>query len=237
VTRFQELHATAVWILASLSVALAAWRRNWTVLALAAGALAWLIIEIALALKGFPAVPRYMFEAGAIVSILAGVFVGRVVLELPGLLTAVLVRVRALRGRTGFVTGLSGWGTGLAVLVIAASLFGAAHHQYRLERRDLVHERARTVLIGRLSGAIKAVGASRILGCGQPNIPIEYQSIFAWYTNVKIGALYVSQTYLRLHPHPLVNIYPIAGPGWKVFPSHVDAASATRCSGLNLVYR
>jgi hypothetical protein len=235
--RFRELHATAVWILASISVALAAWRRNWTVLALAAGAVAWVIIEIALALKGFPAVPRYMFEAGAVVSILAGIFVGRVVLELPGLVTAALVRVRGLRGRRRLVTQLGGWGTGLAVLVIAGSMFGAAHRQYRLERSDLTHERARTVLIGRLSGAIKALGASRILGCGQPNIPIEYQSVFAWYTNVKIGELYVSQTYLRTHPHPLVNIYPIAGPGWKVFPSHVTAASAARCSRLNLIYR
>jgi hypothetical protein len=178
-----------------------------------------------------------MFEAGAVVSILVGVLVGRVVLELPGLVGLLLGRVGTLRARGRMVTQLGGWGTGLAVLVIAASMFGAAHRQYRLERRDLSHERARTVLIGRLSGAIRTLGASRILGCGQPNIPIEYQSIFAWYTNVKIGELYVSQTYLRLHPHPLVNIYPIAGPGWKVFPSHVNAGSAARCRGLNLIYR
>jgi hypothetical protein len=177
-----------------------------------------------------------MFEAGAVVSILAGIFVGRVVLELPGLVSGVLARIRVLRGRGRLLTQLGGWGTGLAVVVIAASMFGAAHRQYRLERSDLTHERARTVLIGRLSGAIKTLGAARILGCGQPNIPIEYQSVFAWYTNVKIGELYVSQTYLRLHPHPLVNIYPIAGPGWKVFPSHVDAGSAARCRGLDLIY-
>ena len=35
---------------------------------LAAGALLWLIIEIAFALKCFPAVPRYLFEAGAVVA-------------------------------------------------------------------------------------------------------------------------------------------------------------------------
>jgi hypothetical protein len=54
---------------------------------------------------------------------------------------------------------------------------------------------------------------------------------------VKIGLLYVSQTYERLHPHPLVNMYPIAGPGWKVFPSHLLPGSAARCSGLTLTYR
>jgi hypothetical protein len=237
ITRFQELHPTTVWILASLSVALAAWRRNWPVLILAGGALAWLIIEVALALKGFPAVPRYMFESGAVVSILAGAFAGRMVLELPGLLAGLLGRLQGGRPGSRLLTRLGGWGTGLAVLVIAGSLFGAAHHQYRLERVDLSHERGRTALIGRLSGVVNRLGAAHILACGQPNIPIEYQSTFAWYANVKIGALYVSQSYLRLHPHPLVNIYPISGPGWKVFPSHVNAAAAPRCHGLNLVYR
>jgi hypothetical protein len=49
--------------------------------------------------------------------------------------------------------------------------------------------------------------------------------------------LYVSPGYLKAHPHPLVNIYPIAGPGWKVFPSHVDPAHATACKSMVLVYR
>jgi hypothetical protein len=237
VSRFHQLHATTVWITAALAVALGAWRRDRLILVLAAGAVAWVVIEIALALKGFPAVPRYMFESGAVVSILAGVFVGRVILLFPGLLTGLLSRLRAIQIRPRLATHLGAWGTVLAVLVIVGSLLGAAHRQYRLERADLAHERARTVLIGRMSGVVKRLGASRILACGQPNIPIEYQSIFAWYTNVKIGALYVSQTYLRLHPHPLVNMYPISGPGWKVFPSHVSSSSTARCSGLTLLYR
>jgi hypothetical protein len=235
--RFRESQATTVWILAALSVALAAYRRQRTILLLTAGAALWVVIEIAFALHGFPAVPRYMFEPGAVVDILAGVFVGRVILELPGLLTRLIERLHLTRISSSLAAQLGAWGTGLAVLVVAASMFGAAHHQYRLERSDLTHERARTVLVGRLSGVVTRLGAAHILACGQPNIPIEYQSILAWYMNVKIGELYVSQTYERKHPHPLVNIYPIAGPGWKVFPSHVTAASAARCNGLKLVYR
>jgi len=46
----------------------------------------------------------------------------------------------------------------------------------------------------------------------------------------------VSPGYLRAHPHPLVNIYPIAG-GWKVFPSHVDAAHAAACRRMHFVLR
>jgi hypothetical protein len=235
--RFHELHATTVWILAGLTVVMAAYRRQLTILVLAAGAALWVVIEVAFALHGFPAVPRYMFEPGAIVAILAAVFIGRLILELPALVARGLERIKAARISPRLATQLGGWGAGLAVVLIAGSMFGAAHHQFRLERSDLREQRARTVLIGRLSGVVKRLGVSRILACGQPNIPIAYQSIFAWYADVKVGELYVSQTYLARHPHPLVNIYPIAGAGWKVFPSHVTAGSAARCSGLTLIYR
>jgi hypothetical protein len=235
-TRYHELHANPIWIMAGLSVVWAAWRRNRLILALTAGALAWLIIEVALAIKGFPGVPRYMFESGAVVAILAGIFIGRLILAVPPRLSVLLRRMRGLRLSPRVSAQIAGWATGLLVLVIAGSLLPAAHRQYRLERADLREQRARTVLIGRMSGVIKRLGAAHILACGQPNIPIEYQSTFAYYTNVKIGELYVSQNYLRLHPHPLVNMYPIAGAGWKVFPSHTNSASAARCSGLTLVY-
>ena len=123
-----------------------------------------------------------------------------------------------------------------SLVLIAGSMFGVAHRQYRIERADLTHERARALEIGRLSVVVQKLGAARILACGQPNIPIGYQSQFAWYAEVKIGELYVSKTYERLHPHPLVNMYPL-GNGWKVFPSHVGPADAARCSHLTLTYR
>ena len=237
IKRFHQLEANPVWILALLTVAWAVWRRRLAILVLAAGALAWLVIEVAFALKGFPAVPRYLFEAGAVVAVLAAVFVGRVVHELPALLAAGVRRLGGDRFGPRPATQVGAWGTLVAVAVIAGSMLGAAHHQYRLERQDLRHERARTVLIGRLSGVIRVLGTGNIFACGQPNIPIEYQSIFAWYAGVKTGALYVSPGYLTAHPHPLVNIYPIAGPGWKVFPSHVDPAHAAACKRMVLVYR
>jgi hypothetical protein len=124
----------------------------------------------------------------------------------------------------------------VAVVLVAGSMSGAAHRQYRLERQDLRHERARTAEIGRLSTVVSTLGAANIFACGQPNIPIAYQSVFAWYAGVKTGVLYVSPGYLKAHPHPLVNMYPIAG-GWKVFPSHVDAAHAAACRHMHLVLR
>jgi hypothetical protein len=240
ITRFHELLPNTIWVLAVLTVAWAAWKRRITILVVAGGALLWVLIEMAFALHGFPAVPRYMFEAGAVVGILAAVFIGRIVHELPGLLSSLADRIAGGVGGGGvparLATALGTWGTVLAVVIVSGSMLGAAHRQERLERVDLRHERARTVLIGRLSGVVKTLGASNMFACGQPNIPIEYQSMFAWYAGVKTGVLYVSPGYLKAHPHPLVNIYPTAGAGWKVFPSHVDAAHQAACSKMVLVY-
>ena len=240
VDRFHELLPNTIWIAAVLTVAWAVWRRRIAILVLTAGALLWVLIEIAFALHGFPAVPRYMFEAGAVVGILAAVFTGRIVHELPGLLSQLARRVaggvggRSIPARVA--THVGTWGTVLVLVLISGSMLGAAHRQERLERVDLRHERARTVLIGRLSGVVKTLGTSNMFACGQPNIPIEYQSMFAWYAGVKTGVLYVSPGYLKVHPHPLVNIYPIAGAGWKVFPSHVDPAHQAACSKMVLIY-
>jgi len=236
ISRFREIHPTTVWIAALLTVAVAVVRRNRTILILAGGALLWLVIEIAFSLHGFPSVPRYMFEPAAVVAVLAGVFIGWLILELPPLLSRLVRGLGASRISSRLAMQIGGWGTALAVVVIAGSMFGAAHRQYRLERADLTHERARTREIGRLAAVVQKLGAARILACGQPNIPIGYQSQFAWYADVKIGELYVSQTYERKHPHPLVNMFPLSN-GWTVFPSHVTAASAARCSGLTLTYR
>jgi hypothetical protein len=229
IQRFFQLEPTTMWILAGLTIAFAVRRRQRTILVLTAGALAWVLIEIAFALHGFPAVPRYMFEPGAVMAALAGVFVGRLILEVPPLLARIeLPRINAAQ--------LGSWGTALVVAVIAGSLAQAAGKQVRLERRDLTHERARTHQIGRLQTVVQRLGVSRILACGQPNIPIGYQSVLAWYMDVKIGILYVSPSYLKTHPHPLVNFVPV-GNGWKVFPSNISTPAQTaHCHHLRLSF-
>jgi hypothetical protein len=227
--RFAAMAPATVWATAALTTAGAVMRRDRRLLALAAGAAVWLLIEIGFALRGYPSVPRYMFEPGAVVGVLAGVFVGWLILALPPLLR------RAARAiAPGWLPAALTWA---AVLAIAGSMLAAARFQYHLERQDLVHERTRTLLIDRLADVVRGLGRSRILACGTPNVPIEYQSVLAWYMSVKVGELYVDPKHERLHPRPLVNLYPVAGAGWKVFPSHVPPARASRCGGLRLVYR
>ncbi|HEV3129855.1 MAG TPA: hypothetical protein VGY32_12775, partial [Solirubrobacteraceae bacterium] len=143
ISRYHALLPNTVWVLASLTVVMAAWRRWWRVLAVAAVALVWLIIEIGFSVKGYPSVPRYMYEGGAIVAVLAAVFIGRLILEAPPLISRV-VRNLVPKIRPRLATQLGGWGAAIAVVAIAGSMFGAARTQIRYERLDLRHERART---------------------------------------------------------------------------------------------
>jgi hypothetical protein len=236
VDRFLDLHETAVWIAALLAVGLAVRRRQRFTLLLAAGALTWLVVEIAFVIHGWPGVPRYLFEPVGVVCVLAGIFVGRLILDLPPLLARIAPRLSPRKPAPRFATQLGNWGAILVLAVVVGAMLPAARARLKVERHDLTHERARAMEFNRLSTVVKRLGTARILACGQPNIPIGYQSVLAWYLGVKIGALYVSQAYERLHPHPLVNMYPLPN-GWRVFPSHVGAASRARCRGLHLVFK
>jgi hypothetical protein len=233
--RFIDLHAAPVWIAALLATAWAAVRRDRFTLMLAGGALAWLVIEIAFVLHGWPGVPRYLFEPVGVVGVLAGIFVGRVILDVPPLLARVAVRLPARLGARA-ATQLGAWGAVLVVALLVGGMVPTARDRVRAERVDLKHERARTAEFNRLSTVVRTLGAANILACGQPNIPIGYQSVFAWYMGLKVGLLYVSPGFIAAHPHPLVNLYPIKN-GWKVFPSHVTPAVAASCSKMHLVFR
>jgi hypothetical protein len=233
IDRFFDLHELPIQLLALLTICLGAIRRRRMVLVLAGGAAGWVLVEAAFALHGWPAVPRYLFEPVGVMCVLAGVAIGRIILELPPLLRGISTRVTPAH---------AGWATGLAVLLVAGTMVPAARSRLHIERLDLTHERSRTKELGRLSTVVRRLGAARILACGQPNIPIGYQSTLAWYLGSNVGILYFaphSQSF-RLHPHPVVNMFPLSN-GWKVFASYVnDAASpqqAAACRGLRLTYR
>ena len=204
-------------------------RRQRFVLILAAGALVWVLVEVAFVLHGWPGVPRYLFEPVAIACVLAGIAVGRVILDLPPLLARAAPRVSP---------NVIGWATGILVLLFLATWAPGARTRLRIEKADLVHERARAREFGRLSTVINRLGGmSRITACGTPNIPIGYQSVFAWYGDVRIGALYVNPNVLALHPHPIVTFHPLHN-GWRVIPSHLTTATQqAHCRGLRLTYR
>ena len=230
INRFVDLQTVWIWLAACLALVIAAIRRNLVVLLIGAGVILWVVVEIAFAIHGWPAVPRYLFEAAGAAGVLAGIGVGMVVVELPALLRRLDPRLVSPQ-----IASLT---TALVVVAFAAILVPTAHSRYRVERVDLKHERARTREIGRLSVVVARLGGgARILRCGQPNMPIGYQSVLAFYMGVKIGALYFSPAYNKLHPHAHVDFYPLAD-GWKVVPRGLRSARDRHyCGHLKLVYR
>jgi hypothetical protein len=236
IDRFFDLHELPVQLAALFAICLAAVRRNRIVLLLAAGGVVWVLMEGAFALHGWPSVPRYLFEPVGVACVLAGIFIGWMILGLPSLVARLSSRLAPGRIGPGLAMRLGNWGAVLVLVALGAAMLKPAASRLRIERRDLTHERARTRELGRLQVVVSRLGPSHILACGQPNIPIGYQSVFAWYMGTNTGRLYVFAASLRKHPRTLVNFYPL-GDGWKVAPSRVTAANATACQGLRLTYR
>jgi hypothetical protein len=223
--RFLGLNAASIKIAALIATGLAVLRRDRTVLMVAAGVALWVLIEVAFALHGYPAVPRYMYEAAAGVCVLAGVFVGRVIHDAGSVVARISPRLSPTLG---------GWAAAAVLAVFAVSWLPPARHQVRAEQTDLRDQRARTHEIDLLKGVVARLTPARILACGQPNIPIAFQSILAWYLGSNVGRLYYSARAERVHPFPIVNMYPHSY-GWQVFPSHAqNATQAARCTGLTL---
>ena len=81
--RYHELQYLPVWIAAALTALFALVRRRWVVVALAVGAAGWVLVEIAFAYHGWPALPRYMFEAAAVAGVARGRGVGWVLASSP----------------------------------------------------------------------------------------------------------------------------------------------------------
>jgi hypothetical protein len=222
IDRFLDLHETPLELAALVSLAVAAIRRDLTTLALAAGAVAWVIVEIAFSLHGWPGLGRYMFPAAALMVVVASVLVGRLLADLPGWLAARLPSGRA--SASGLVAGI------LLVAVLVGTLVPSAVSRARIERRDLREQRARTKEIDRLSGVVSRLGGpARLNRCGEPLTRLEYQTILAWTLRinvVKIGFKYGQAIH---HGNPIVMFTPLSHGGWKVQALHQVRAS---CRGL-----
>ena len=222
--RFGELEYLPVWIAAAFALVLAAMRRNWVVLGLGAGAVIWVAVEIAFAFHGWPALPRYMFEAAAVSAVLAGVGVGWLLLELP--------RLRV---------GLPRWVGVPVVVVLVGALVPGALARIRTERTDRRHEIGRTHQIALLQTTTNLLGGSRhIRNCGQPVTDVAYVSALAWLYHVDVGSVgglqqHVEAIELR-KPLAKVLFTPLPRGGWKVLPWHTRPYQIARCHGLKAEY-
>ncbi|HEX8976853.1 MAG TPA: hypothetical protein VF781_10100 [Solirubrobacteraceae bacterium] len=218
--RFTALQYWPVELAAVLAVALAALRRNLTVLVLAAMTLGWVVIEIAFALHGFPGVPRYLFEPAGLTGVLAGIAVGWLLLDVS--------RVHRAIPR---------WAGVPLVVALFALMVPQAVSQIRLEHKDIYHERARTKEINKLAATINALGGYRhVLRCGHPVLNVEYVSIMAWYTHLNTGVIgYRPKIELNDRRYPIV-VFTAFPNGWGVQTYRTPAALKSTCANLKAIY-
>jgi hypothetical protein len=202
VQRFIDLQTTVLCLVALGSVAIAVWRRDWVTLSLAAIAVAWVIVEIAFALHGWPGLPRYMFEASGLLVVIAAVGVGRLLTD-------------------GWQFGaVAGWaGVGLAAVIVLA-LIPPAVHRARSEHADIVAQRLRTKEINRLRGTIVRLGGASLLRtCGEPLTRLEYQTMVAWELGVNVSKIGFKYSQAIAHGNPVVAYTPVSD-GWRVTALH-----------------
>jgi hypothetical protein len=174
--RYFGLTGLPIKLLALIAVGIAVARRNWTVLVLAAGSFLWVLVELAFALHGWPALPRYMFESGAVQCVLAGVGLGWIALELS-----------QLAARAQPAASLRWVSIPVALLLVAVLVPGAVA-RVRDDHRDLKAERWRSTQIVRLQETVRAVGGYRhIRHCGKPVTYVGMVSALAYNLKMNVG--------------------------------------------------
>jgi hypothetical protein len=212
--RFLDLNPTVLELTALLAVALAVVRRDRVTLALAAGACAWVIVEIAFSLHGWPGLGRYMYEPAAVVIALAGAGVGWVLADPPPL------------------SRLAAWAGIALVVVIVAAIVPSAVSGARDEHRDIRAQRVRTAQIGKLSSVVAGFGGpARFKPCGEPLTRLEYQTIMAWTLRVNVARVGYKYGPAIASGRPIVLFTPGSGGGWTVQALHQRLASCRSLPG------
>jgi hypothetical protein len=197
--RFLDLNTAVIELTALLAVAIAVVRRDRVTLALAAGVCAWVIVEIAFALHGWPGLGRYMYEPAAVLIAIAGVGVGRLLADPPRISRA------------------ASWAGIALVGVIVLAMVPPALSRARSEHRDIRGQRARTAEIGKLTGTVARLGGpSRLKPCGEPLTRLEYQTVLAWNLHVNVAAVGYKYGPAIASRRPIVLFTPLAHGGWLV---------------------
>jgi len=207
--RFKDLNPIVIELTALLAVVLAVVRRDRVTLALAAGVCGWVIVEIAFALHGWPGLGRYMYEPAGVLIVLAGVGVGRVLVEAPR------------------ISRVAGWAGIALVAVIVLALVPPALSRARSEHHDIVDQRTRTAEIGKLTGTISRLGAARLRACGEPLTRLEYQTILAWNLHVNVATVGYKYGPAVASHRPIVLFTPLPQGGWLVQALHQRSPGCT----------
>ena len=240
VKRAIDIQLRPVLIFAVVAVVWTAVReRDRTVLALAAGALAWIAVVVAMVIDGYPGLERFFLPAAAVICVLAGVGVARVAVVAGD-------RVRsALARRGGAVRAREVAVVSVAAALIAISIpFASSRIATARAQKPTVEEAVR--ILNQLSAAVNAVGGHQgVYPCHSSFAAVNHsaQTALAWKLHVTLGRVGTTMRHPGLDfvgPHNSIDGGPAAvSPGltggelvaqvgvWRVLrytrPGHSDA--------------
>lgn len=212
--RWANLYEWPVQAAAVLGVVIAIVRRDKRVLWLTAAALLWVIVELAFALHGLSAVPRYMMESGAVMITIGGIAIAQLIAGLPGVLGG---RTPAARWR--IAVGC------VVVLGLLVAMVPFAHRRAYEWKVGVTHARNAGVIIDALSDVVKqAGGRDAILSCGPVAAKNQYQSQLAWAMGLNVSDVYFNPPLLK-HNGMRMVLFTQRGKGWVVRPYNVPASA------------
>jgi hypothetical protein len=236
--RLRNLTAPPLQVAVACALGRAVMRRDRRWLALAGLAALWTAIEIAMAYHGWSAVPRYLMEPGAVLIVLAGAMLGRL-LAFSGwgrLRPWATDRPPASVSRAELwaPVRLASVATLVPVVLVAALLVPSARHRISDVRHEVRVDRHAALEIARLRGVIARVGGpDAIKDCGQPVTLLGYQSAVAWAVGLNVGEVGYHPGRSIARGVPIVLLKP-HDDGWQVRPYHSPPARAAQCARLRV---
>jgi len=214
VSRFLHNEPWPIHVLWLAAVALAAIRRDRTELTLVGAAVLWVAIEVGFALHGWPAVPRYLLESAAVLTVLAGATVGRAF---------------AMSSAAPLPLRLA---VALAAGVVVVALLPSVRGRLREDRRLVLVAQQTTAAIDRLHAIIVVDRGSRgILACGEPVTFLGDQSTLAWQMGLNVGQVGYHPARAVRWRRPIV-LFERHRTSWSVLPMHIPVADRRSCGHL-----
>jgi hypothetical protein len=230
IERWRGLYEVPVQLAAGLGVVLAAVRRDLATLGLAGAAALWVVIEIAFAYHGWSAVQRYMIESAAVMVVIAGGLVGRLLADGPAWATV----VHRFDSAGRWVAPVLGALGPALVVVLIVSLAPAAHQRVRVWRHGISDARQDAKVIKRLGDVVAQVGGgAAILRCGQPVSYNRLQSTLAWAVGLNVGATGYNVAKSIARGRPIVA-FTVHHDGWEVRPYNLAPGTTGACSRLRV---
>jgi hypothetical protein len=170
-SRFRGLYEWPMQVAVVYTLVLTVVRRDRVWLTLAGSALLWVAIEIALAVHGWSAVPRYLMEPAAVLIVLTAGAIGWTLAN--------------SADRAGLLVR---WAPPVAFAALVVALVPIARSRARVAHGELHQARHAALAFHRLEDVIRAEGgARRIRTCGQPVTFVGDQSEVAWALGMNVG--------------------------------------------------